>query len=122
MKVRNGFVSNSSSSSFVVRGVKISKQKLAEALGLEELDDTYDIFKKPLITRNAGNYFTSDKDAYLIVGKKLMELDDGEVVAIKEYTEAQDIELKQLIDAATHGNIQLEDIKTYIQYVSNDNF
>lgn len=41
MKIRNGFVSNSSSSSFVLRGVKITSDELIKKLNIsqEELDE-----------------------------------------------------------------------------------
>ena len=49
MKIRNGFVSNSSSSSFIIRGVEVDDNLLSKLMTTEELDlfnkaaeDSYD--------------------------------------------------------------------------------
>lgn len=65
MKVRNGFVSNSSSSSFILYGVKIKTPKSESKHNaltdmIDESDLSYEI-----------------DDGYIYIGKHLADIDDG---------------------------------------------
>jgi hypothetical protein len=119
MKIRNGFVSNSSSSSFIINGVKITNiegDKIHEKFTWKEL---YDM--KLSLQENKYYFDLDEKDGY-IIGETNQELEDGEILELSPLTE----EKKQLIvnKLKEYLNIQvnINDIKTYIQYVSNDNF
>lgn len=65
MKIRNGFVSNSSSSSFIIRGMKLSKDEIIEKLNvsdeaknMSEYDFPYFLEKKfNFSVEPDGNYF-----------------------------------------------------------------
>jgi hypothetical protein len=71
MKVRNGFVSNSSSSSFVVIGVRLSHSKLVK-LGWYDEDTGGETDKIP---SGISIYYDEHDDGYL-VGKMLCESDE----------------------------------------------
>lgn len=107
MKIRSGFVSNSSSSSFIMRAVKFEKEELIQQLGFTEdelnecEDDDYefmemveDKFKSidvKLSVKGTGNYFGEMNYSTLIVGRNMGELPDGEVVEIGDPTEDEEI-------------------------------
>lgn len=90
MKIRTGFVSNSSSQSFLIRGVEITEKKLAEALGLDPtlFDEDRSIVDEPLPRSLFGQQLLSvestryyfdhgDYTGKVIVGKDLGKLNDG---------------------------------------------
>jgi hypothetical protein len=128
MKVRSGFVSNSSSSSFIMRAVKFEKDELIKALNLseEELEneDGYEFLELisdkvsdfNLRVNSTGNYFGDVNYNTLIIGKNIGELPDGEVVEIGDSQEDEEI-LENLNKAGLTGTL-----KTYVQMVSNDNY
>ena len=143
MKLHVGFISNSSSSSFVVRGIKVSRDELIKVLGL-------DIDKKKLEEEYDGNLFYAIiEEAYLkekklgidietmvtgpveeeledddplkkffIVGKSLGEMDDGVVYDLGE-TKIDDKEVIQLLEKA---GFKVEKLSTFVRYLSNDNY
>lgn len=74
MKIRSGFVSNSSSSSFVIFGKVYDKEKLQEKFHYTE-DDMNDIYENGLYDYIEGSgyeYVHLDEDGEWIVGKNLV--------------------------------------------------
>ena len=133
MKIRNGFVSNSSSSSFIMRATKFTADELIDALGIREKikgyienEEEYEIFDaigselpKGLDIEPTGNYFGDSDYENLIVGKSCGDLSDGEVVEIKEHTPETDEEIIELLKGI---GLSTEGLRTYIQMISNDNY
>lgn len=127
MKIRSGFVSNSSSSSFVIRGAKFKIDDIAKRLGINP--NTSDLYEELTCKFTYGNgkvgikstryYFdtNSGNKEDVIVGVRIADLDDGVVSVIPD---VDDIKVKQKIENKI-GPIN-QKLKTYIQFVSNDNF
>ena len=78
MKVRSGFVSNSSSSSFVILGYKMTTDELKKKFGIKESDEYWD--KVDELRGKTGLDFLS-LDNYELVGKLIAEIDSdmGEI-------------------------------------------
>lgn len=126
MKIRNGFVSNSSSSSFVIRGVKLKIADLAKRLGesptqtdlFEALSNKFGYGKGKVNIESTRYYFGGDdcNTADVIVGVLLTDLSDGEVVEIKD---PNDTSIKPKIENVIG---KVGKLKTYAQFIGNDNF
>jgi hypothetical protein len=81
MKIRNGFVSNSSSSSFVVYGVGINSNSFAEILvkkgiikSIEEFNENYD----EILSNKVNLEYAYESDDYLYLGLSPENANDDE--------------------------------------------
>lgn len=134
MKIRAGFVSNSSSSSFILRGTKLSTEEIIKALNIpqdeideivEEDEEEYELYEflsekfEGFSVEVDGNYFGGQDYTTLVVGESIGSLDDGEVVELKEYTPEENQKLIDKFEALGFKDVKL---KTYVQMVSNDNY
>lgn len=125
MKIRNGFVSNSSSSSFVIRGIKMKEKELAKICGIDEnaddlFDELYNYFGygKGVQIQSTRDFFDGNSTGEVIIGVDLANLDDGVVKALPE---PDDVKIKDKIEKKLGTKINSA-LRTYIQFVSNDNY
>ena len=88
MKVRTGFVSNSSTSSFCVIGFMIKDKSLENVMKKEGFEECYELGEQ-LGEKNMVAWSGSDygvKDGHTIVGRLLMDIsDDGDECESKEF-------------------------------------
>jgi hypothetical protein len=135
MKTRSGFVSNSSSSSFIVRGIKVNLEDFCHKVGIpfDEFDggDTYDLVDalrekfgcdNTLIIHPNLNWFRKcdgDKYSEIIVGGNSSKgMDDGDVVGLDD---------DDKVDAKVRANLakigyETAKLSYWVQFVSNDNY
>ena len=126
MKIRNGFVSNSSSSSFVVRGTRVKKEELAKLLkiNIKELDWKADnklsSVNKEFCTASTRYYFGGKEQDDIIIGLKI-ESNDGKVTEVPDDS-MRDVAILETFEKI--GLLALREItlSTFFQYISNDNY
>lgn len=131
MKIRAGFVSNSSSSSFILRGMKLTTDEIVKTLNIseEELQDIdqeeeYEMYEflesklKDFDIHCDGNYFGEQDYTTLVVGESIGSLEDGDVTELPDRTKEDDEKLLAKFEALGFTG----KLKTYIQMVSNDNY
>ena len=121
MKIRNGFVSNSSSSSFIIRGIKVKEEDFMKSNNLTpqkyNFDNIYSfVNKNGLKVKSTRFYFDGEETGEIIIGDVFCSPDDGEVIEIPEYTKDNELLLK-LSQIGVQG-----DLKTYMQFIGNDNY
>jgi hypothetical protein len=136
MKTRQGFVSNSSSSSFLIRGVKIPTKDLIRLFKIDLSTDTYNAkepgtdqdsyivydapelktLRKDLELQTIRCFFDGEEFGEIIIGQNIGTGEDGEV---KELEEAND---KEILDKLKKFGLKTNKLKFFLQYVSNDNY
>jgi len=124
MKIRNSFVSNSSSSSFVIRGgLFTTADLLATGVPVPDEDDAYaiknflkDTFNVLFSVETTRYYFGGDPTHEFIIGKETTSLDDGVVMELPETDD--DAIMKDF----KKTGLPIEKLKTFVQFVSNDNY
>ena len=145
MKTRQGFVSNSSSQSFIVRGIIVSKEDAISKIGAkfeDECEDEFDwdgVIEKTINEKHPDiqtgwrsdinvfpyiNWFRlcdGEKPEAFVIGKRLKDAEDGDWVGAnvdeKDDTKTRE-NLAKILDTKPE-NINLQ---TYYQFVSNDNY
>lgn len=126
MKIRKGFVSNSSSTSFIIRGVKLEIGEVADRLNIDPTQDNlfkaiYNEFgygREKVQCESASDFFDGEdyNKTDVIVGMHFASLDDGVVVEVED---PDDTAIRAKIEEKIG---KVGDLKTYIQFVSNDNY
>jgi hypothetical protein len=118
MKIRTGFVSNSSSQSFLVRGIRVKKDIAAKAFGVDSFEK---IPYKPngLVIEDTRDYFDGAETDDCIVGIDMGDLEDGVVLEIPN---TNDDEVVKKLTAAGIPVFSNNDLSTFVQYISNDNY
>lgn len=120
MKQRNGFVSNSSSQSFIVRGAKIKKSVVAEALKIKiDNVDYCDVSElgKDFVCQENRYYFGGEKSDETLIGI-MLRAEDGEVLEVKDDEERD----KKIINGLEKLDIKDIKLSTFFRYISNDNY
>lgn len=103
MKIRNGFVSNSSSSSFCIYGISIEEEdlkKLAEKLSVsvdEDYIDTYSLEKK-LVEKEYTVTIQDMMGEYFYIGRSYSSIKDDETG--QQFKETIEKEITELLGEA----------------------
>jgi hypothetical protein len=142
MKTRNGFVSNSSSQSFVVHGILVSKEEVLSKLpvSFDEEHPYYSGLIEDAITKkcpnikcgwrgniNAFSYLNwfrasdGEKPTHFIIGKQMDEPKDGDWVGASITPQENEKIREQLSEILDMPSEKIQ-TQTFFQYVSNDNY
>ena len=125
---RNGMINNTSSSSFIVRGMKFSTEDILEALNINKVEyssagdgfDMHNFISDKLdgfyINYDGGNFSNIVDYKTLIIGEKVKGFDDGNIIENDDPTPEEDKLLYDKFEAIGLKGI----LKTYIQIVSGD--
>jgi hypothetical protein len=140
MKIRTGFVSNSSSQAFVIRGFEIDIKELIELaeIVVEEADSTggyaYEVeqqlqarvkkffpkdgYREQIEIKDTTDFFDGEDTGMVVIGQGLISLDDGVITRLPE---PNDVAVRARLKAAIGKEIT-HPLSTYVQYISNDNY
>lgn len=114
MKTRKGFVSNSSSSSFIIQGIVIEGE-LGESLYNKSWSELNALGIK---VKELRDYFSDDEPEGYLVGIDIGSMCDGVPTKIKQLPVTEVIEVLKKV--GIHANP--EEVSVYVQFISNDNY
>ena len=131
MKTRQSLVSNSSSSSFIVRGIEFNSKELCEKLNVSDTNSLYEMLHEQHISLeliSMNNYFdhlhnedlTPDQ---IILGQYSSisdSFDDGCVIKVPT-NDIVDEGICNELGKLFHSSFHPSSLSTFIQYTSNSN-
>lgn len=129
MKIRNGFVSNSSSSSFIIRGIMLKYSQLKKTWNLPnptKEEKAEEFFDKDEFQQVQVEDYCSDNDIDVelvrdydgcllgyILGKSTDTPEMYEVAVVSDFTEEENIEL---IEKLEKTGLTVKKLETFFQY------
>ena len=134
MKIRFGFVSNSSSSSFVIRGIKVTIDQIKKVCKIDdELDDPYELTqlfnkytekKKIDLTIAIDSSYELD-GAEAVIGKDFGSFEPSNFFCVEDVLAKADVDDKAVMAALNKLEVYKEvptqpSLKTYILYMEDN--